>query len=152
MSDTENRRPVVRLNRNRQFGLFDDLAPKSAPRDGGESPPHPSFIDPDPREILIGTQSLEAHLKAVGNRDAFVVRRVLRELDFTVFEQAYSVTGRSAYAPKAMTTTSADPVRTARPARSAERCRQSSLGDRRAIGGIVWLLWFYARTAARKDE
>lgn len=103
MSKTKIRRPVVTLNRDRQFGLFEELAPTSTPPDGGDCVSPPSFIDPDPREILIGTSSLEAHLKAVGNRDAFVVRRVLRELDFTVFEQAYSVRGRSAYAPKAMT-------------------------------------------------
>lgn len=99
MSDTEIRRPVVTLNRDRQFGLFDDH-PRTPP------PPEvsrgPTFIDPDPDDIYIGNESLEVHLKAMSIGDALVVRKVLRTLDFSRFTSSYSAVGRSSYAPVAM--------------------------------------------------
>ena len=57
------------------------------------------FEDPDPRDIRFGVQRLDEHLRAMGLRDALVLRQMLVELDWSVFEARYSPVGRPGYAP-----------------------------------------------------
>jgi transposase len=57
------------------------------------------FEDPDPREIRFGVQRLDEHLRAMGLRDALVLRQMLVDLDWSDFEARYSPVGRPGYAP-----------------------------------------------------
>jgi hypothetical protein len=57
------------------------------------------FEDPDPREIRIGMQRLDVHLREMGLRDALVLREILSEQDWSAFEAQYSPVGRRGYAP-----------------------------------------------------
>ena len=70
------------------------VAPSQAPREGSSR-----FLDPDPDEILIGSGRLSTHLKSMGITDAFVVREVVRGLDYKEFESQYRARGRRGYAP-----------------------------------------------------
>jgi hypothetical protein len=46
------------------------------------------------REIRIGMQRLDAHLREMGLRDALVLREILSEQDWSAFEAQYSPVGR----------------------------------------------------------
>ena len=91
-------RPMTRINRDRQEDFFSDVATSPSPAPTRSS----RFIDPDPNEITVGRASLASHLESMGIRDAFVVRAVLRELDYAAFESRYPGGGRPAYAPVSM--------------------------------------------------
>jgi transposase len=91
---------MTKVNRDRQIGLFNDAPPASPPVERPASAPQ--FIDPDPNEIYIGSERLSSHLRAMGVRDALVVREVLREANFEAFDAHYSGQGRPGYAPASM--------------------------------------------------
>lgn len=94
------KRPVMRVNRERQHSLFGEV--RSTPkRDPIERPT--SFNNPDPGELRIGANCLDAHLKQVGERDALVMREMLQDQDWSAFEARYSPGGRRAYHPALMT-------------------------------------------------
>lgn len=57
------------------------------------------FENPDPRDMRFGVQRLDEHLRAMGLRDALVMRQMLVELDWSAFEARYSPVGRPGYAP-----------------------------------------------------
>lgn len=60
------------------------------------------FQDPDPEAIFFGNQSLRSYLEAAGLESGFLIRDVLRSLDWSRFEAKYSPGGRPPYAPSAM--------------------------------------------------
>lgn len=74
-----------------------------------DTPPHPApeagvmlFVDPDPRRLQVAGLLLPDYLKQGGIRDVFIVRHLLEEQDWSVFESAYRPGGRRPYAPRAM--------------------------------------------------
>jgi transposase len=95
------KRPVVRLDTSNQLGLFPVTAPEAAEPISPVSK-RVYFIEPDPSEIRLGGKGLYEHLKQVGERDAFVVRQLLLEEDWTAFESAYRPGGRRPYSPRAL--------------------------------------------------
>lgn len=94
------KRPVVRVNRERQHTLFEE--PRSAPKPTLIDRPI-SFNNPDPGEVRIGASCLDAHLKQVGEGDALVMREMLQDQDWSEFEARYASGGRRAYHPALMT-------------------------------------------------
>ena len=94
-------RPVVSLDRDGQQSLFGDAETPPASMPAPRRRPA-QFNHPDPRQLRVGHDTLYAHLKQVGERDALVVRDVLEGLDWTVFEAHYSAEGRRAYHPALM--------------------------------------------------
>lgn len=98
------RRRVTRIESRPQFGLGlfeDDPALEQPTRPVRRSAIR--FEDPDPREIRLGVQRLDEHLRAMGLRDALVLRELLSEQDWSAFEAHYSPEGRPGYAPWLMT-------------------------------------------------
>ena len=93
------KRPVAKIDRDRQGSLFES-------QESAAKPPRVArparFNNPDPSEIRIGASRLDEHLKQVGERDALVVRALLQEQDWSVFEARYSAAGRHAYHPALM--------------------------------------------------
>ena len=91
------RRPVRGIDNGGQAGLFAlDQASVPSPR---RAPDKARFVDDSPQGIFIGRQSLSECLRDSGERDVFVLRGFLRQLDWSEFERAYRPSGRSAYAP-----------------------------------------------------
>ncbi len=91
------RRPVRGVDNGGQAGLFAlDQASVPSPR---RAPDKARFVDDSPQGIFIGRQSLGECLRDSGERDVFVLRGFLRQLDWSEFESAYRPSGRSAYAP-----------------------------------------------------
>lgn len=89
---------MVRIDLAGQQSLFgEDLPPMPA-----QAARQAHFNNPDPRELRAGQSTLHAHLEAVGERDALVVRELLQEQDWSVFESRYSADGRHAYHPALM--------------------------------------------------
>lgn len=98
MSRKKISRRVTRIETRPQFGLFEgDPALSQAPRPSRRCDVR--FVDPDPREIRFGVQRLDEHLRAMGLRDALMLRELLREQDWSAFEARYSAEGRPGYAP-----------------------------------------------------
>ena len=100
MEQKKIKRRVTRIKTGTQLGFEEfDSEPGcgpvqvEAPRGGIR------FEDPDPREIRIGMQRLDAHLREMGLRDALVLREILSEQDWSAFEAQYSPVGRRGYAP-----------------------------------------------------
>ncbi len=60
------------------------------------------FITGEPNKLYYGTLSLKQYLEENGERDAFIIRNLLKEQNWRAFESAYSHTGRAPYAPMAM--------------------------------------------------
>ena len=52
------------------------------------------FIDPNPKAITLGGQRLDEQLNTVKERNAFVVRKQLKAMDFSEFEASYKPGGR----------------------------------------------------------
>jgi len=63
------------------------------------SPQNKRFIEPDPERTHI---SLKDHLQRTGKGDVFVIDRLLKQQDWSLFEAAYGSGGRPAYAPRMM--------------------------------------------------
>jgi hypothetical protein len=100
MEQKKIKRRVTRIKTGTQLGFEEfDSEPGcgpvqvEAPRGGIR------FEDPDPREIRIGMQRLDVHLREMGLRDALVLREILSEQDWSAFEGQYSPVGRRGYAP-----------------------------------------------------
>ncbi|MHA7927732.1 MAG: IS1182 family transposase [Marinobacter sp.] len=89
-------------NRAPETDLFGDAIPSKKQPAKPASVGSRKFINPDPTSIHIGLTPLEQHLRQAGCKDAFVVRELLQELDWSTFEQRYASTGRAPYAPMAM--------------------------------------------------
>lgn len=99
MSDIK--RPVAKVNRDRQMPLFDAPIPdRAAP--SSTSPQAVRFVDPDPGELRIGAATLAEHLKQMGVTEPLKVRQLLDQMDWSAFEAAYSGGGRPPYAPRLM--------------------------------------------------
>jgi hypothetical protein len=60
------------------------------------------FVTGDAQAIFLGTTRLEDYLKQASQHAPFTVGRLLREQDWTQFEQRYAATGRAPYAPQLM--------------------------------------------------
>jgi transposase len=60
------------------------------------------FQDPDPHEIFIGDTRLDRFLESMDLGWVLTIREALRELDWSSFEERYTLTGRSPYAPASM--------------------------------------------------
>jgi transposase len=58
------------------------------------------FVAGDPHAIVIGVTRLEEYLTQAGQREPFIVARLLDEQDWTPFEQRYAATGRTPYSPR----------------------------------------------------
>ena len=93
-------RPMVSIDRDGQQSLFGEASP--APPPPPQAPRQAHFNNPDPRELRAGQSTLHAHLIAVGERDALVVRELLQGQDWSAFEARYSPEGRHAYHPALM--------------------------------------------------
>jgi hypothetical protein len=91
------KRKVWRVKGREQFELFVERRSeeKATKAKNGKW-----FVDPDPQGIYIGDQPLEKYLQDLyGKQSPIELRRILRSLDWTAFEDAYARRGRSAYAP-----------------------------------------------------
>ena len=79
------KRPVVRLPDGGQLGLFGSEEPRrsncDAPRSGKVT-----FNEGAVEALYIGPLTVEEHLRATGEREAFVVREVLSEMEFGELE------------------------------------------------------------------
>lgn len=95
------KRPVVRLPDGGQLGLFgcEELrcSERHAPRSGKVT-----FNEGSVEALYIGSMTVEEHLRVTGERAAFVVREVLREMDFGELESRYRAGGRRPYSPRSM--------------------------------------------------
>ena len=94
------KRKVWRVKGREQFELFVERRSeeKATKAKNGKW-----FVDPDPQGIYIGDQPLEKYLQDLyGKQSPIELRRILRSLDWTAFEDAYARRGRSAYAPQLM--------------------------------------------------
>ena len=94
------KRTVTKLDTSGQLDLFTkdvEVETRATRRPG-----RVCFIDPAPTAIKLGEQRLDEHLKAVKERNAFVVRKQLEAMDFSEFEASYSPGGRPPYAPRSM--------------------------------------------------
>jgi len=93
-------RKTLKIDRSGQVSLFiDDF------RQGSKKLHHSKnliFVNPDPKTILVGMESLDSYLNNAGQKDAFVIRRMLDEQDWSLFETLYKPGGRAPYAPKLM--------------------------------------------------
>jgi hypothetical protein len=100
MGHKKIKRRVTRIKTGVQLGFDEfDSEPGLEPRQVEARRPAIRFEDPDPREIRIGMQRLDAHLREMGLRDALVLREILSEQDWSAFEAQYSPVGRPGYAP-----------------------------------------------------
>jgi transposase len=61
-----------------------------------------TFVTGNPHQIFLGTVRLEDYLKQAGQTAPLMVERLLRQQDWTVFEQRYSAMGRAPYSPRQM--------------------------------------------------
>jgi transposase len=102
MTKPRIRRPVARINTDPQLGLLPDHDIPAPPATVASKPDRVRFIDNDPREIRVGANRLDEHLKQMGVTDALVVREVLGKADWSVFEASYEPGGRPPYAPRAV--------------------------------------------------
>lgn len=99
------KRPVAGVDRSNQLELLggvDVSENQQADRMNVQKPDAIVFNDPDPREILIGGVRLDNYIRTTGDRSAFIVRRMMEQHDWTLFEKSYSREGRRAYAPRCM--------------------------------------------------
>lgn len=102
MPTRQIRRPVARIDMRPQIALFDELPEPTVSAPSPAAPVGGRFLEHDPRDLFIGGSRLHDHLESVGVTDAFVIREVLGEFDWSVFEARYPGGGRAAYAPRAM--------------------------------------------------
>lgn len=98
MSDIE--RPVRRVETKRQLSLLEGSIPEEQVRRAERN--DSGFVDPDPAQLYFGSMKLSAFLKQMELGWVIGLRDFVRSLDFTEFEQAYSLQGRPPYAPAAM--------------------------------------------------
>jgi transposase len=92
---------ALELNRDKQMRLFEPL-PAGEPTRHCQSGSGRVFLDPDPETLYLGQVSIEQHLRLAGIAEPFVVRRLLAEQDWRVFEAHYAQAGRAPYAPRSM--------------------------------------------------
>lgn len=98
--ETRRRRAVRSVPSGTQPDLFVGVSSFGTPewrrkRDTG-------FVDNDPEKITIGNQLLSTYLRNSKQEWIFVVREVIRSVDYAPFLQRYSRKGRAPYAPAAM--------------------------------------------------
>jgi transposase len=89
----------------KSLGLFEDPGEEQASvkqRAVSHSGRAIRFEEPDPRRLRFGDVRLDEHLRTMGLRDGLVVRQLLSEQDWSVFESGYSPVGRPGYAPRLM--------------------------------------------------
>lgn len=95
------KRAVVKLPEGRQLGLFGpkELRPseRHAQRIGKVV-----FKEGEVSELFLGSVSVEEHLRMMGEGEAFVVRELLSQEDFSALESRYRPGGRPPYAPRSM--------------------------------------------------
>lgn len=100
---SEIKRPVARVNRDRQIPLFDE-PPVPAPRPSSSAHTLAArFVEPDPSELRVGTLPVSEHLRQMGVKEPLHVQKLLASMDWTAFESAYTGGGRPPYAPRLMT-------------------------------------------------
>lgn len=95
------RRPVVKLSEGPQLGLFGSKEYQRSERHAERSG-KVMFNEGSVGELYIGSVSVEQHLRMTGEREAFVVRELLGEMDFSALESRYRPGGRRPYAPGSM--------------------------------------------------
>ena len=106
MSSELIKRAVFNLDKSNQLDLLDtlDIETNNQQRqNGSEFKQRPViFNDPDPKEIYLGGIRLDKHIKLTGDRSAFLVREMMEQHEWTLFERSYHREGRRAYAPRCM--------------------------------------------------
>lgn len=99
---SEIKRPVARINRNSQISLFDELPSQRPTRPQPPSGGAVRFVEPDPEELRLGSEQVSEHLRQMGVKEPLKIQALLRSLDWSEFETAYSGGGRPPYAPRLM--------------------------------------------------
>lgn len=97
MSD-ETKKSIRRVESSKQtemFGAGSRTTPRRRLNEKG-------FVDPDPEELVFGTYLLREYLSRAGEDTSLLVRDVIRSIDYSEFEAAYSLTGRAPYHPAIM--------------------------------------------------
>jgi hypothetical protein len=95
------KRPVVKLPEGGQLGLFGSKDFQGRERQV-ERAGKVTFNEGSVEELYIGSLRVEEHLRVTGEREAFVVREVLAEMDFSELESSYRAGGRRPYSPRSM--------------------------------------------------
>ena len=95
------KRPVVRLPEGGQLGLFGSKELQGSERHAERSG-KVIFNQGSVEDLFIGSVRVEEHLRVTGEREAFVVREVLSEMDFRELESGYRPGGRRPYSPRSM--------------------------------------------------
>jgi transposase len=96
------RRPVKQIDTNPQGNLFGCEEWPTATAAPLRAPAAVVFNNPDPREIFLGRVRLDVHLRTMGTREALLIRTLLEEQSWAVFEAQYKPGGRRPYAPLPM--------------------------------------------------
>ena len=89
-------RPMRSVPNDTQVDLF---GVASSSPSAQRKPRKVGFHDPDPHDLSIGLQPLSVYLEEIGLSYVFELRTLLRELDWSAFEDRYELTGRRPYAP-----------------------------------------------------
>lgn len=133
MSDIE--RPVRQVERRSQLSMFDEPVPDEAERLAERN--DSGFIDPDPTDLFFGNMRLRAFLEQMQLGWVVGFRQLIRSLDFSAFEEAYSLQGRPPYAPASMVGLILYGLMTGRQSlRELEVMARSDLGAMWISGGI----------------
>lgn len=96
------KRPVVELDVNRQYELLSASSHTSRGQSKIVHRKNRVFKEKDPHDIYLNNIRLEDHLKETGFSAPFVIRELLEDQDWGVFESQYQGGGRAAYSPRAM--------------------------------------------------
>ena len=94
-------RKMVTVGREKQLDMFAGSSSRISPLRSA-SPKHRGFVAPDPQDIYLGQISLQQHLDSSGLSAPLVLHTLLHEVDRSVLESAYGVSGRAPYAPRSM--------------------------------------------------
>lgn len=93
--EDENGKALRRVESDPQIDMFGAPVPVEARPRLSEK----GFVDPDPTQLVFGALRLEEYLNRTRSIAALTVREVVRSLDLSEFEAAYTMTGRAPYHP-----------------------------------------------------
>ena len=94
-------RTVDKLSNSSQLSLF-ALSPNQRGQRQSVVVGEPRFNDPCPETILIAQESLGEFLTRTKQTEVFLIRDIVRALDFSSYVSQYSANGRPAYHPALM--------------------------------------------------